>query len=62
MQTESTFLFVGVRTDINYPMLLAYTAETAAEALATCQRLNPNFRIDDWGLINDMIYYNHHGS
>ena len=55
MQTESKFLFVGVRTDINYPMVLAYMAETAAEALATCQRLNPNFRIDNWGLIDHMI-------
>ncbi|MFZ9349906.1 MAG: hypothetical protein ACO242_04335 [Candidatus Fonsibacter ubiquis] len=52
------FLFVGVHDRGNchpFPDVLAFMAPTAAEALATCQRLYPGFTIRRWGLADHMI-------
>lgn len=53
--TEFKFLFVGFCQRNKRAMVLAYVAKTASEALATCQRLNPDFRIDNWDLADHLV-------
>ena len=53
--TEHKFLFVGIHKRNDYHDVLAYMAETADEALAKCQKLNPDFEIRNWGLADHMV-------
>lgn len=55
--TEAKFLFIGVhkRNGWNLPDVLAYMAETGNEALAKCQKLNPDFEIHRWDLADHLV-------
>lgn len=49
------YLFIGIHTETNEADILAYSAETPAEAIAKCKELNPRFRIDHWGVTEAML-------
>ena len=51
--TEHKFLFIGMRK--GFATCLAYLAETADEALAKCQKLNPDFEIYRWDLAEHIV-------
>lgn len=51
------FLFIGIQEGNCHPFpeVISVWAATAAEALATCQRLHPGFTIHRWDLADHLI-------
>jgi len=58
MTRSYQFLFLGVHDRGNchpFSEVISIWSETAAEALATCQRRHPGFTIRRWDLADHMV-------